>query len=194
MVGEAYLINFSVLSMKNLSSRHILIGCALCSVFALAGCAMEPRRNYIAQTGDAELQLRSVGMPMNVVYSISTSEVACEGFENTGAVRDSGEKVLLPWIVKMSSALNRVPTTLDTWAPANTTIQVKGYSSWQGNMGRSSCGPVTKKFTTRAGGKYKVEFLWEGVRRCSMQVSDLSTDPPAPIDSETLDCHPAGVF
>lgn len=164
-------------------------------VSVLAGCAIEPRRNYTPQPKDATLHLRSTGMPMSAGFSISSASTACEGFEFAGSVRDGGEGVLLPWIAALSNKLNGVPTVREAAVPTDAPVQVKGFSSWQDQYSRGSCGPVTKRFTPAADGVYRVEFVWAGMRKCGLRIVDISRpDEPREVLGESLICpRPPGL-
>ncbi|MBK0112320.1 MULTISPECIES: hypothetical protein [unclassified Delftia] len=167
----------------------------LCLSVALAGCAIEPRRNYTPQPKDATLHFRSTGMPMSAGFSISSASTACEGFEFAGSVRDGGEGVLLPWIAALSNKLSGVPTVREAAVPADAPVQVKGFSSWQDQYSRGSCGPVTKRFTPTADGVYRVDFVWAGMRKCGLRIVDISRpDEPREVPGAPLICpRPPGL-
>jgi hypothetical protein len=140
----------------------------------MAGCATQPARTYVAKKDDPKLILKSTGMPMNVEYSISSSDVACENFENVGTVHDSGRDVLLPWIANLTEKLNRVPLQLESAVSANKQVQVKGYGKWYDSTSSGTCGPIVTLFTPSESRTYLVEFVWEGTVRCSSRVSDIT--------------------
>ncbi|MFG0785028.1 hypothetical protein [Delftia tsuruhatensis] len=167
----------------------------LCLGSVLAGCAIEPRRNYTPQPKDAILQLRSTGMPMSASFSISSASTACEGFEFAGSVRDGGEGVLLPWIAALSNKLSGVPTVREAAVPADAPVQVKGFSFWQDQYSSGSCGPVAKRFTPTADGVYRVDFVWAGMRKCGLRIVDISRpDEPREVPGEPLICpRPPGL-
>jgi hypothetical protein len=60
-----------------------------------------------ANSTDPNVVFRSKGMPMAVMYSVSSSPQACQGFERVGRVFDSGRGVLLPWIANLSEKANK---------------------------------------------------------------------------------------
>ncbi|WP_313282752.1 hypothetical protein [Delftia tsuruhatensis] len=161
----------------------------------LAGCAIEPRRNYTPQPKDATLHLRSTGMPMSASFSISSASTACEGFEFAGSVRDGGEGVLLPWIAALSNKLSGVPTVREAVVPADAPVQVKGFSFWQDQYSSGSCGPVAKRFTPTADGVYRVDFVWAGMRKCGLRIVDISRpDEPREVPGAPLICpRPPGL-
>ncbi|MCP4017009.1 MULTISPECIES: hypothetical protein [Delftia] len=167
----------------------------LCLGSVLAGCAIEPRRNYTPQPNDATLHLRSTGMPMSASFSISSATTACEGFEFAGSVRDGGEGVLLPWIAALSNKLSGVPTVQEAAVPADAPVQVKGFSFWQDQYSSGSCGPVAKRFTPTADGVYLVDFVWAGMRKCGLRVVDISrSDEPREVPGAPLICpRPPGL-
>jgi hypothetical protein len=144
---------------------------AAITLAAITGCAVpDPDRLYTAQDNDAKVVLRSIGMPMNVDFSISSKSDACQGFERVGLVRDEGRGVLLPWIANLSSRLNRVPGELRAQVPGDSLIQVKGLGVW--DAGR--CGPVAASFPTQKSDTYLVEFVWTGTASCSLRASDIT--------------------
>lgn len=56
----------------------------------ISGCAVaDPDRHYTAQPDDAKVIFRSVNMPMNVDFSVSSNAAACKGFERVGLDRKS---------------------------------------------------------------------------------------------------------
>lgn len=167
----------------------------LCLGSVLAGCAIEPRRNYTPQPKDAILHLRSTGMPMSASFSISSASTACEGFEFAGSVRDGGEGVLLPWIAALSNKLSGVPTVREAAVPADAPVQVKGFSFWQDQYSSGSCGPVAKRFTPTADGVYRVDFVWAGMRKCGLRIVDISKpDEPREVPGTPLICpRPPGL-
>lgn len=167
----------------------------LCLSVALAGCAIEPRRNYTPQPKDATLHLRSTGMPMSASFSISSASTACEGFEFAGSVRDGGEGVLLPWIAALSNKLSGVPTVREAAVPADAPVQVKGFSFWQDQYRSVSCGPVAKRFTPTADGVYRVDFVWAGMGKCGLRIVDISKpDEPREVPGTPLICpRPPGL-
>lgn len=167
----------------------------LCLGSVLAGCAIEPRRNYTPQPKDAILHLRSTGMPMSASFSISSASTACEGFEFAGSVRDGGEGVLLPWIAALSNKLSGVPTVREAAVPADAPVQVKGFSFWQDQYRSGSCGPVAKRFTPTADGVYRVDFVWAGMRKCGLRIVDISKpDEPREVPGTPLICpRPPGL-
>lgn len=166
-----------------------------CLSVVVAGCAIEPRRNYTPQPKDATLHLRSTGMPMSAGFSISSASTTCEGFEFAGSVRDGGEGVLLPWIAALSNKLSGVPTLQEAVVPADVPVQVKGFSSWQDQYSRGSCGPVTKRFTPNADGVYRVDFVWTDMRKCGLRIVDINRpDEPREVPGASLICpRPPGL-
>ena len=158
--------------------------------FLITACAsIDPPRNYVAQSNDAKLTFRSVNMPMEAGFSVSSSPKPCEGFERVGLVRDGGRQVLLPWIANLSDRLNRIPTSLEARAPSGKELQVKGLGSWFNGASRSSCGPLAAKFVPIESGSYLVEFVWSGTSACSMRVSNVTIpDKPELVPTQRLAC------
>jgi len=163
-------------AIKN--TKHLLatlIGSAL----IVSGCAApDPQRVYASKSDDAKMTFRSVNMPMRVEFGLSSSGKSCEAFEQVGHVRDDGKHVLLPWIVKLTSKFDKTPTSLEALVPANRTVQVKGYGSWDGGR----CGPLVAKFSADAASAYLVEFVWSGTSACSMLVWDVTV----PADTKSV--------
>jgi hypothetical protein len=129
-------------------------------------------------------------MPMHAVFGLSSIPKSCEAFEQVGHVRHSGEHVLLPWIVQLTSKFDKTPTYLEAMVPANRAVQVKGFGSWDGGR----CGPLVAKFTADAASAYVVEFVWSGTSACSMLLWDVTV--PANTKSvayERLFC-PRSIF
>jgi hypothetical protein len=159
---------------------------AAITLAAISGCAVpDPDRNYTVQDNDAKVVLRSIGMPMNVDFSISSKFDACQGFERVGLVRDEGRGVLLPWVANLSSRLNRVPGELRAQVPGDSLIQVKGMGVW--DAGR--CGPVAASFPTQKGDTYLVEFVWTDTASCSLRVSDITVPTqPQPLAAKYRLC------
>jgi hypothetical protein len=165
-------------TMANRNPRNLLaifIGSAL----ILSGCAVpDPQRVYASKGDDAKLTFRSANMPMRVEFGLSSSSKSCEAFEQVGHVRDDGKHVLLPWIVNLTSKFDKTPTSLEALVPANRTVQVKGYGSWDGGR----CGPLVAKFSADAAAAYLVEFVWSGTSACSMLVWDVTI----PADTKSV--------
>jgi hypothetical protein len=143
-------------------------------------------------------------MPMAVMYSVSSSPQACQGFEHVGRVFDSGRGVLLPWIANLSEKANkrigRTEVSRVRTVSANVPIQVKGYSAWadssanalQTTTWEQSCGPLVTTFTPEASKTYLVKFVFSGTSSCRQQVSDI-TNPqqPVPVTEQTAkSCSP----
>ncbi|WP_197387262.1 hypothetical protein [Ralstonia pseudosolanacearum] len=141
---------------------------------------------------------------MAVMYSVSISPQACQGFDRVGSVFDSGRGTLLPWIAnlteKANKGINRTETSRERQVQAGTPIQVKGYSRWSNSSANAlqtttwsqSCGPLVTTFTPEASKTYLVEFEFSGTNRCQQQVSDI-TDPEQPtpvIEQTTTFCAP----
>jgi tetratricopeptide (TPR) repeat protein len=185
--------------MNSIKITALTVAAAL----ALAGCAHRPPRDgAIAKKArvhrtraatpvnpdDAKLVFKSSGMPMQVMYWTSTAEQSCEAFQPVGRVFDSGRRVLLPWIARMTEHVNKavfksVPSRVRYLTPGQT-IQVKGTSgSKDGEVTPGySCGPIVTAFTPEKGRSYVVDFDFQGTQSCSQRVTDV-TDPehPAPV-------------
>lgn len=119
-------------------------------------------------------------MPMNVEYSVGPVELACKELGKAGTVRDKGKAVLLPWIVKLTEKLNRVPDQIETIVPAQVAVQVAAYGSWYDSTSKGHCGPVNMAFLPAEKHTYLVEFIWRGTSACGSKVFDV-TDPTARV-------------
>jgi hypothetical protein len=158
---------------------------------AISGCAVsDPDRRYAEQPTDAKIIFRSINMPMNVDFSVSSSTAGCKGFERVGLVRDEGKGVLLPWIVKLTGKFNKIPGELQAAVPGDVRMQVKGFGSWDAGK----CGPVAATFPTRAGDTYLVEFVWSGISACSMRVSDVTVPSQAKAVGASYQSCPRAMF
>jgi hypothetical protein len=174
--------------------------------------AKQPAKTPLATTesasaessNDAKLLFKSGGMPMPVMYSISSSPQACQGFERVGRVFDSGRGTLLPWIAnlteKANKGINRTEVSRTRNVPANVPIQVKGYSRWSSSSANAlqtttwdqACGPLVTTFTPEPSKTYLVEFVFSGASSCRQQVSDI-TNPQQPVpvtDQAASSCAP----
>ncbi|GKS87093.1 hypothetical protein AVMA1855_23095 [Acidovorax sp. SUPP1855] len=180
------------------SAVHKMMGKLLPVVLmsmVLGACSTEPRRLYAQQPGDATVHLHSKNMPMAVGYSLSSSEVPCEGFEYVGSVRDDGKSSLLPWVASLSNALNGVPTERQARVPAGKPVQVKGFSYWSDKYSKGSCGPVARQFVAQPSGVYRVDFVWSGPATCTMRVMDVAVpESPKDVPVQSLNCpRPPGL-
>jgi hypothetical protein len=124
--------------------------------------------------------MRSTGMPMNVDYSIGAAELSCKELKKVGTVRDKGENVLLPWIVKLTEKLSSVSDQLETSVPAGQAVQVASYGNWQDTKSKGNCGPVIMSFLPEDKHTYLVEFVWQGTASCMSRVYDV-TDPASKV-------------
>ncbi|MYM36672.1 hypothetical protein GTP44_16960 [Duganella sp. FT50W] len=171
--------------------RLIAFTPAMAAVVMTAGCAgvaTQPEQEQAApekqlpplEAKQARILMRSTGMPMNVNYSVSTSEQSCKEFKDVGVVRDKGEKVLLSWIVKLGEKLSSVPDQLDTVVPAGQSVQVAGWGNWQDSRSKGNCGPEIMSFQPKDQHTYLVEFVWRGTSSCASRVQDV-TDAAAKV-------------
>jgi hypothetical protein len=122
---------------------------------------------------------------MNVDYSIGTADLSCKDLESVGTVRDKGKNVLLPWIVKLTEKVNRVPDQIEKLVPAEQAVQVSGRGSWLDSNSKGHCGPVIVSFVPAAQRTYLVEFVWQSSSRCTSQVFDV-TDPVERVPVQTV--------
>ncbi|KVP65298.1 hypothetical protein [Burkholderia ubonensis] len=172
----------------------------LASVLALTSCAHRPkpvrapasrvaRRPAVdadaANPDRAKLVFTTSGMPMIVLYSISTAIPACEGFEPVGKVFDSGRSVLLPWIARFTEKthkLLRAEISRQKYVEPGVTLQVQGGSGPTDELSPRywSCGPIVTVFTPEKGRTYSVNFNFQGTASCSQRVTDI-TDPAHPV-------------
>ncbi|MBS0309120.1 MAG: hypothetical protein JSS58_09130 [Proteobacteria bacterium] len=141
----------------------------------LTGCAPSKPYVYEAKENDPKLVLKSTGMPMNVHYAVTSNEEnPCENFEDVGVVRDSGRGTLLPWIARLTEKLNKVPLQLKSRVSSSKPIYVSGYGKWSDGASKGSCGPIVTKFIPNESSTYLVEFVWEGMERCTSRVFDIT--------------------
>ena len=145
------------------------------SVAMLSACAFpDPPRDYVGVSEDAKITFKSSGMPMAVGFSIGTSDKLCEGYESVGYVRDAGEGVLLPGIVRLAAKFNRTPTKREARVPTDKEAQIKAYASWNDGVTSGRCGPLITKFPVQKSGDYVVEFVYHGTSACALRVLDRS--------------------
>lgn len=190
-----WVVNFSRGGQRHSRRFSIRTSTLFALVTLLSACAMpDPPRNYTAQANDARLVLKSINMPMNVDYSVSSSTARCDGFEKVGTVRDSGRGTLLPGIAKMTNVFNKTPTQLDAKVPVDKPVQVKGYGNWFDGASKGACGPLVAKFSVDPSASYLVEFVWSGTVACTLRVSDVS-DPAAvkPVPAQMDSCPKPGL-
>lgn len=123
---------------------------------------------------NSKILMRSTGMPMHVDYSVGASDLECKELKDVGAVRDKGEKILLPWIVKLTEKLDQTPDQIETFVPAREPVQVSGISRWVDRSSTGHCGPVNVSFLPAEKHTYLVEFVLMGTSKCTSQVFDVT--------------------
>jgi hypothetical protein len=153
---------------------------ALVSGCGTAPALKPPGPSEAIPDNSSRLLLRSTGMPMNVDYSVGAADASCKELTKVGTVRDKGENVLLPWIVKLSEKLSSVSDQLETLAPAGQAVQVASWGNWQDTKSKGNCGPVIMSFVPAEKHTYLVEFVWQGTASCMSRVYDV-TDPASKV-------------
>lgn len=149
--------------------------------------AQQPEGGNADDPNAAKLTFTSSGMPMIVAYSMSKSPRICSSsdFEPVGRVFDSGRKVLLPWIARLTELGNkgllRTETVREQQVQPGVPIQVKGvFGAEVPDRRYDSCGPLVAAFTPELRHKYHVDFAFQGRSSCSQSLMDV-TDPDHPV-------------
>lgn len=174
----------------------------LIAAFIVAGCASKQagpqgtheqmsRINaaptaFVPDPDHAKVVFTTSGMPMLAVFYTSTSETPCEGFQRVGTVFDSGRRVLLPGIARLTEKLNKAVLRAETSRTINVEpgvpVQLEGKFGDETDPHSDSCGPIVSLLTPEKGHVYHVNFDFNGRQSCSLGTVDVTdAEHPAPV-------------